>query len=153
MKNRLFAIITVVLLSAVLLTSCTHIEDTNGADTALCTLTEEDILASTNSSTRIGSVSSQVNNKYSLKVKKLSGVFDYTSLNLQAGQLLVIESDVVVESGNLRIVIVCDGEYVADISVGTDQHIEVKIDRTDKYEIRIAGESANFTFQFTYTVE
>lgn len=140
MKTRSIAILLLLLLP-LLLTSCLgQIEDTNGEDTALCTLTDEQILAEHPSISTVGSVASRVNDKQTLRVNKLSGVYVFDSFLLQNEDLSLTVSTTLHE-GNLRIVLLCDGVYVQDVPIGEDQTVSIA-NANGRYQVRLAGESA-----------
>ena len=145
-------IVTLVILAscALLLVSCGagHIEDTNGDDISLCSLTDEEIFGKTTSSVAAGTVSTQVNNKYTFKASRLSGVYEYISFTKDRGAF-TIKADTSVEEGNLRIVVLCDGKYVADIAVKESESLRIENKLGGKYEIRFAAESAKFNFECT----
>lgn len=140
------------LMCCFLISSCgaSHIEDTNGEDISLCSLTEEEIFAESPSYLSFGSAMTQLNNNYSFKVSKLSGVYKLDKFSAKGG-ILVISANTVLEEGNLRIVLICEDEYVADIPVGENQSVTVD-DPSGKYEIRLAAESAKLQFEFTYEI-
>ena len=125
-----------------------HIEDTNGEDISLCSLTDEEIFGKSTSSVASGTVSTQLNNKYTFKANRLSGVYEYVSFAKDRGAF-IIKADTSVEEGNLRIVVLCDGKYVADIAVKTGESLRIENKLGGKYEIRFAAESAKFTFECT----
>ena len=148
MKNVWCGVIVLTaLILCVSLASCDlgHIEDTNGEEIALCSLTNEEIFSNTTSSTSVGSFRSQVNDSYRYRVSRLSGVSEFALFRMEQGAFR-ITSDTVVEQGNLRIVLLCDGAYVADIAIGKGESLEVTNPNGGKYEIRFAAESARFSF-------
>lgn len=157
MKRLLYLLIPLVLIAAILtallivtLIGKSQIEDTNGADPALCTLTDEDIFSKSTSSSSVGSVSTQINREYSYRVKKLSGVYEAVEFRA-SGDTLTIQISSTLTQGNLRIVLMCDGEYVQDIPVGQDQTITIP-NPDGKYAIRLAAESAELSLECAYDV-
>lgn len=135
---------------ALLLASCGagHIEDTNGDDISLCSLTDEDIFGKTTSYVAVGAVSTQVNNKHTFKASRLSGIYEYIRFTKDRGAF-TINADTSVEEGNLRVVVLCDGKYVADIAVKKGESLRIENKLGGKYEIRFAAESARFSFECT----
>ena len=132
------------------LINASHIEDTNGADTALVTLTDADILSNRTSSVATGSLSNTINRMTTLRVNKFSGVTDATSFTAR-GDKLTIHFSSTLEEGNFRVVLLCDGEYVMDLPI--DGSKAVPIDNPDgRYTIRIAGESAKFSLKCSYDI-
>ena len=150
LKKSLLVSLIVVL--AVLLASCGfgQIEDTNGDSPELCELTDDDIFNDNPKSVQFGSVYSSIGGKYSLKVNKFSGVESVAKFSAN-GTKLVINSDSTLQSGNFRIVLMHDGEYLSDIPTGEKS---VTIDSPEgDYEIRVAGESAKFDIVISYSVD
>lgn len=133
------------------LINASHIEDSNGSDTALVTLTEADLLANRPRSVSTGSVSSNINQKLSLRINKFSGVTDVTSFTAR-GSRLTIHFSCALQEGNFRVLLLCEGNYVADLPVnGSDTVI---IDNPNgRYSIRVAGESAKFALKCSYDIE
>lgn len=144
MKKILVIIISVVCLFS--LASCvSHIEDTNGDDTSLCTLTDSDIINGVSSLSQ-GSVSNKRNDRGSIKVEKFSGVQTIDSINVRDVAENVI-CTVTVKSGNLRVVIVRNGAIFADLKTdGTED--TVTLTESGKYELKVAGESACFEMKY-----
>ena len=65
------------------------------------------------------------------------------------GERLVIRTDAALTEGNLRILLLCDGEYVTDIPLGAQT---TAVENPDgRFELRLAAESAKM--QMTYTIE
>lgn len=128
-----------------------HIEDTNGENTSLCQLNEEDILG-INSITEVFSFTTTVNNKTTYKVNKMSGVKTIKKLSRIEGEALVINSNIVLKDGNFRAVVVCNGEIACDIPIGENQTTRIE-NPNGSYEIRIAGESAGFEITMEFNVE
>ena len=151
MKKILFCIMLVSVL--LLCASCgfEHIEDTNGNDTSLCTLTQEDLLAEASSYISFGSMETRINDNYSYSVKKLSGVYRLIRFPAE-GSSLTIETSAVLTQGNLRIVLLCDGEYVADIPLAENQSITID-DPSGTYSIVLGAESAELKFTYSYSVQ
>lgn len=143
----------IVLLLCVVMSSCSlgQIEDTNGSDTSLCSITEEKIFSKSTSYISYGSLLTQKNNELQFQVKKLSGVYTLQKISAQ-GTRLNIRVSTNLEEGNLRIVLMGNGKYISDISLGTNQYVTV--DNPDgKYEVRLAAESAKINISLSYTVE
>ena len=127
-------------LSLLLISCSTHIEDTNGDQTTLCSITDEDILTDSPTHTSVGSVRSSLNNKQTLRVNKLSGIYAFDA-HLATDTTLTITLSTTLYEGNLRAVLLCDGEYVQDIDVNTEQSVTVS-PANGRYQVRLAAESA-----------
>lgn len=151
--KKAISLMLVVLAFCLLLASCDagQIEDTNGDEITLCTLTEEEIFAKYNSHVSVGLVNRQLKNEYRFKAKRFSGVYKVGKFKAQ-GKTLTIKSDAELDAGNLRIVVLCDGEYLADIPVEKGQTLIFDHPKGE-YEVRLAGESAKIDFSFTYSLE
>lgn len=133
--------------------SCTlsHIEDTNGDNTSLCTLTEEDILGN-NSFTQLLSSKSTWDNSLTYKANKMSGVNAIKKSLYAQGNALVINSTITLSQGNLRVVVVCDGKIICDIPLGENQVTTIE-NPNGSYDIKVAGESAGFEISLEYNIE
>ncbi len=151
MKKICFLLSFVILLS-VCTVSCNigQIEDINGADTALATLTEEEILRNGTTYTNYGSVTSEKDGVLSFRVKKLSGVYRVVQFNISKESNVQLNLSLTLTSGNLRAVLLCDGVLVQDIPQGSNQVIEIP-NAKGSYEIRLAGESAALEFTCSKT--
>lgn len=135
------------------LTSCSsvHIEDTNGDVISLCSLTEENIFSEITSYTSFASLNTQIDDSYHYSVKKLSGIYTVNEVSAE-GESLIINATTILKQGNLRIVILCEGKYVADIPIGMDQSVTVN-NPNGSYEIRLAAESAELEMDYSFSVE
>ena len=141
MKIRLLSLLLGVLLLVPCLTSCVgQIEDTNGEDTALTTVTDADITAKKPSYNAVGMVRSQLDGKQTTRVNSLSGVYEFNAYTADGGTLTVTLSTTLHE-GNLRAVLLHEGTYVQDIPIGEAQTVSIA-NATGKYQVRLAGESA-----------
>jgi len=145
MKKLLATVICAVCLLS-LMSCASHIEDTNGAEnTSLCSLTDEDIIDGT-SSVAQKSVSNKRNDRGSMRIEKFSGVQLVDSMNVR-DKAETLTCTVNLKSGNFRVVIVKDGKIFADIKTdGTED--SVTLTQSGKYELKIAGESANFEMEY-----
>ncbi|MBE6703291.1 MAG: hypothetical protein E7585_07785 [Ruminococcaceae bacterium] len=154
MKTKaLCLILCALLLFPLLFTACgRHIEDTNGADTSLCALTEEELLSKTASYSSVGSLSSHVNGKQTLRVKKLSGVYAFNSYLAQSNSLTVTISTTLY-AGNLRILLLCDGAHLADFTVNQAETLTLQNANGHRYEVRLAAESAKLDAEVAFTEE
>ena len=123
------------------LVSCVgQIEDTNGEDTTLCTLTDADITKKKPSHNAVGMVRSTLDGTQTLRVSQLSGVYEFDAY-LATGEALSITLSTTLYEGNLRAVLLMDGVYLQDIPLGEAQRVTVK-DATGRFQVRLAAESA-----------
>lgn len=140
-KVRLIAVILTCAVLALSLSACVkHIVDTNGdEDFSIQTITDEKIVSGYKSYLAVGSVSTNVGNKHTLRVKKLSGVWQLGTVTVDNGSV-EIKTDMSVTKGNCRLVLVYGNEIVYDFNInGTDTYAT---NATGKYDIKLVGESA-----------
>ncbi len=145
MKRFSLLLLCMLLLSAFAACDAGQIEDTNGADTALATLGEEEIFRKSLSYVSYGSVTGEKDGVVSYRVKKLSGVYKVSTFHIGKESTVQLDLSLVLTAGNLRAVLLCDGVFVQDIPLGTEQSIQLEKAKGD-YEIRLAGESAALEF-------
>ena len=150
MKTKLLAGLLCALSLAFCLTACVgQIEDTNSEDTSLCVVTDEDITEKKPSYSAVGMVRSQANGKQTVRVNQLSGVYEMDAYTAE-GDTLTITLSTTLYEGNLRVVLLCDGTYLQDISVGEAQTVVIP-NANGKYQIRLAAESAKLDATLTVT--
>ena len=148
MKRILCLLLIVMLFS---LTSCSHIEDTNGPDDySLTTLSEENILNRKGSTTTVGTVRTKSliggNLKGSYKVSKVSGVSTIIKFECK-GTTVKFEIDFTVTSGNAILAVVSDGTIVRKIEA--NQVVEFEVNNSkDTYQLVIVGESAKANIKY-----
>ena len=129
-------------------------EDTNGADDySLQTITDENILNMDLGSSGIayseesagGIIAGQ---EYS--ASNFNGVYEiYTTSYLGNSEVMVSVDGLQVNSGNLRIVVVYEGEIIKDIPLDSTSQTVTFEDISGDFSVRIAGESANFVCNIT----
>ncbi len=154
-------IILIVIAGFLFLPKMEHIADTNGPDDfALATLTEADILAGSRTCTggpnrTTGRISLpggwELSDGVKLDAEKFSGVADilWADYILPSDFQLTLDR-FTVEGGNFRMMVVNNGQIIADIQPG--EHVDILIeDITGPTFVRIAGESAAFTIAMTET--
>lgn len=143
--RKLF-IIFLFLIIGIMLVSCSHREDTNGeSDTSLTTLNDGDIVNGA-SSLSSGRTENKRNDRGEIKVNKFSGVQVIDSINVRDTSE-VLTYKITHESGNLRAVLVKDGEIYSDLVIdGNDNSIALT--ESGKYDLKIAGESAKFEMEY-----
>ena len=149
MKKRLSVLLLLLLLPLLLNACATHVEDTNGTETALCSITDEEILEDSPKHLVTGCVRNKVNDTQTMRVSKLSGVFAFDA-HLATQSTLTVTLSTTLHSGNLRAVLLCDGSYVQDIDINTEQSVIIP-NANGRYQVRLAGESAKLdaTLHFT----
>lgn len=148
MKKILF---TLLLIMIITLTSCTHIEDTNGPDNyTVETFTDQDILDGSNSIITVGSFHSHThindNLKGSYKVSKLSGILEVYEYDSDASTLN-FNISFKCEEGNAMVVIVSNNNIIKKIEANQDINFEVS-NNYKHYTILIVGESAKISLKY-----
>lgn len=143
-KSRVAVCLLCLMTLTTVLCGCGQIEDKNGTDDhSLCTVTEEELVSNFTKFKSVGSVQSHIGDKFTLSVKKLSGVSSYYDFSVKESESKTLEFETVLNSGNIRIYIFGDGEIVADIPIG--EKYTYVCNKVGNYEVRVAGESANFS--------
>lgn len=143
MKRTVIALILV--LAAVLLCGCGHIEDTNGLkDFSLAQISNEDIVHG-RSSMSSGRIQTTSGGRTSISVRKYSGVQTLETFNEVGGG--VLKYDITLKSGNLRAVLVHDSDIVAELTVNGGE-CEYVFPDNGTYKLKIAGETAEFGIKF-----
>lgn len=159
MKNKIIkwytAAALLLVMSAVLIffASCSagHIEDTNGDKTELCSIQMEDIVRQRTNYSSFASSFKRVSDTVTFKAKKFSGVKSILTVNAESDrEELVIKSEVTLSTGNLRVVVLQDGEFISDISISGSDTVTIK-NPSGKLDIRVAGESAGFEIKIDYS--
>lgn len=127
-----------------------HIADTNGDDDfTVETIDDDEILTRTKYVAWLAK-SSNNNGQYSVTVKKLSGVWQIADLSMKGYGAAVLKTDMTVESGNCRLVLVHNDKIVHDFNIqGQDSYV---VTTSGNYYLKLVGESAhvsklNFSWQ------
>jgi hypothetical protein len=144
-------LLTLLLIMMITLTSCTHIEDTNGPDNyTVETFTDQDILDGSNSIITVGSFHSHThindNLKGSYKVSKLSGILEVYEYDSKASTLN-FNISFKCEEGNAMVVIVSNDNIIKKIEANQDIKFEVS-NNYKNYTILIVGESAKISLKY-----
>lgn len=148
---RYAALMLAALLVCLPLTACqSHIEDTNGEDDhSLTTLTDADLVKKATSSVTTTLLRSEVNGKGTVKVGKLSGVTTLDEYTTRNDRMMTYTATLT--SGNLRLVLVQDGEIVAELPVDGAEHTVLVPSASGRVMLRAGGESARFEFSYELT--
>ena len=132
-----------------------HIADQNGEeDTALAQLTREDLISGRNSTMLLHSSSfsgdrSDAGSQYrdedytriTHKFSKLSGVITAQATKRQS-QFLTLIITTVLESGNMEVAIIVDGQYYCSVPLNQTTTIKLEDASGKLVLVRVAGESA-----------
>lgn len=137
------------------LAACGQIEDTNGEDDySLATITEEQLVKGTNSSSKVGFLHTQINDSHTFKVNKFSGVEAIESIRAtESTKSITFLVECTRNSGNLYVYVRCDGQIVGDFEIGTKDDLVIENPAPGKYELCVAGESASYELNLTITKE
>jgi hypothetical protein len=156
MKKLFLAVISLV--SILALSGCAaHIEDTNGDDTSLATLTMEDLTAvsvsargagtniySERRTITINTIHQTIYYDYlEMYGGKTSGVKNIMATELKAGESLMIACESQVEVGNLAVILISpQKELLHEFPIGEyDEFITGPAPETGEYIVRIGTES------------
>lgn len=143
--------ILTILLSLILslsLSSCSHINDTNGPDDyTIQTFSDEDYCTGFSSYVALGMFTSRsltIDGVYkgTCDVKKLSGIYKLDEYKWEKSNYLNIEIEYDCSSGNSMIVLVSNGEIAQKINPNTISPIKI-INSRSKYRILVVGESSS----------
>ena len=133
--------------------ACSHIEDVNGeADTGLATLTDAELTAKSPSYSATVTIHSEADGQHTLKVKKFSGMNVLDSVRVKEGTSSVtFTASTELSAGNLSVYVYRDGRILGTLSLCQGATLTLQDPEAGEYELRVAGESAEFTV--TYSIE
>ena len=147
--KRLLTIIFIIFLS-ITLTSCSHIEDTNGPDDySLVKISDEEILGVRSASTKIGSFESQTGRTIKVKVSKFSGVEKLQSFKTTNSDITFTVS-VTVTSGNFKAMLVLEGKIIPTFNNNVSNQVVTVKQGTGTVSFYVAGESAKYNITLEY---
>jgi len=155
-KNILFGLGVIVLVAVavlwLILGGTDHIEDTNGPDNyALQTITDENIIKMDIGATGGPKISKNIlqGDNVEFSAEKFTGVYEVLYDNFIGKSDFEIDlSGFVVEEGNFKMVVIHNDKIVATLE--PDLFVEYRLeDVTGTVSLRIAGESASFTFNMS----
>ena len=148
-----FLILPLTLCLCLGMVACTHVEDINGEqETGLATLTEDQLTAKTPNYNATFSVYSEGGESSSLKVKKFSGVNVLDSVRIKEGTSSVtFTASTELSAGNLSVYVYRDGRILGTLSLCQGATLTLQDPEAGEYELRVAGESAEFLV--TYSIE
>lgn len=132
-----------------------HIEDINGPDNHLAIITMEEINTTRNAGIATmggegghgdksmvdGDYAIYDHDSYSLKWKKMSGVFTLQATKVKT-DTLTLSVDSMLTSGNAEILVFIDGQYYKHIPVGQDQQIVLENISEKTVVVKLGAESA-----------
>jgi hypothetical protein len=152
----LYLAIVCLIIIALSMTACGQIEDTNGDDPSLVTITREKLASNSTSHTASG-VTTRTNRSkttsvgsmeeidvdfLNMKGGKTSGIKNIMLTMLAAGEKVTIDCSSSVASGNLAIVLLSpDNEILYDFAVGEEDACAITASESGEYVVRIGAES------------
>lgn len=154
-KNILF---TVLLMAAAVCVSVfwlfdgntEHIEDTNGKDDfTLQEITDENIISLDTGA--VGGPNEEIDsitNTVTYSSGKYTGVSEIFGKNIVANRFEITVNHTAVSKGNFRLVLLCNDKIVHDFTLNELTQTFVLEDVSGYVSLRIAGESADFTFDY-----
>lgn len=128
--------------------SFSHIEDINGDDTKIATITEEEKIKNNSHISFMSIMSSNSKNNEingSVKIDKFSGVKEIEKIRKE---IVTYTFEIKINSGNFEVIVVSNNEIIYS---SYDNVNPVVIVSNDTQKLKIVGESANF--ELTYTIK
>lgn len=160
----IFIITAVAIIINKTISAPSHIEDINGLDNHLASITMEEIATTRgvgtatmggegghgNKSLVDGDYAIYDYDSYSLKWKKMSGVFTLQATKVET-DTLTLSVDSLLTSGNAEILIFIDDQYYKHIPVGEDQQIVLESISGKTVVVKLAAESAEIELSISRT--
>lgn len=127
-----------------------HIEDTNGADNySLQTITDENIINQDTGAMGLKIHSGVVSDTTTYSSDKFTGVEEIFGENMVANRFEITVYHAQVNSGNFKIVLLEDDEIVHEFKLNELMQTYVLENPSGYVSLRIAGESADFTLEYS----
>lgn len=152
-KNILWIIFAVVMVVVFIILfindDLEHIEDTNGADNYnLQTITDEDICKMEMGAINITEQEALIGETVTYKSKCFTGVYEVYRDNIITNRFEITVNHAKVSAGNFKMVLCVDDEIVHTFTLNEQTQTFVLEDVKGTVSLRIAGESANFQFDY-----
>ena len=131
-------------------TNLEHIEDTNGADNyTLQVLTDDNIRNLDVGARNVGQSSSILTgDTVTYSSKKFTGVYEVFSTNIITNRYEITVNHARVDAGNFRMVLCVDNEIIHEFAINELTQTFVLENVRGTISLRIAGESADFMFDY-----
>lgn len=154
-KNKLFGIIIAIAVVAVAIfmfmgNGMEHIEDTNGAENfALQTITDENII-----NKDIGAIggpnmsTDNISNTTTYSSKKFTGVAEIYGVDITTTSMDITVNHASVTEGNFKLVLLVDDKIVHEFKLNELSQTYTLEKPSGYVSLVIAGESANFEFDY-----
>ncbi len=153
-KKILFGIMAVVLIAVCavwfLTDNTQHIEDINGPDNyKLQTITDYNIINLDVGALNVKESTDAITNTTTYSSDKFTGVYEIYGINLKGNRFDISINHAQVTSGNFKMVLVHNDEIVHEFKLNELMQ-DYTLENPDGYvALRIAGESADFMFDYT----
>ena len=154
LKKAVIGAVAVVLVAVGFLwlgkTHLEHIEDTNGADNyTLQVLTDDNIRNLDVGARNVGQSSSILTgDTVTYSSKKFTGVYEVFSTNIITNRYEITVNHARVDAGNFRMVLCVDNEIIHEFALNELTQTFVLENVRGTISLRIAGESADFMFDY-----
>ena len=126
-----------------------HIADTNGPDDfTLQTITDDNIRNRDMGALNVGQSTSLVSDTVSYSSKKFTGVYEVFTENIITNRYEITVNHARVDAGNFKMVLCVDDEIVHEFTLNTLSQTFVLEHVNGTVSLRIAGESADFMFDY-----
>ena len=126
-----------------------HIEDTNGADNySLQTITDENICALDVGALNVEKKKALIGETVTYRSDCFTGVYEIFTENLITNRFEITVNHAQVNAGNFKMVLCVDDEIVHSFALNELTQTFVLEDVAGAIALRIAGESADFRFDY-----
>ena len=126
-----------------------HIADTNGPDDfTLQTITDDNIRNRDIGALNVGQSTSLVSDTVTYSSKKFTGVYEVFTENIVTNRYEITVNHARVDAGNFKMVLCVDDEIVHEFTLNTLSQTFVLDHVNGTVSLRIAGESADFMFDY-----
>ena len=126
-----------------------HIADTNGPDDfTLQTITDDNIRNRDIGALNVGQSTSLVSDTVTYSSKKFTGVYEVFTENIVTNRYEITVNHARVDAGNFKMVLCVDDEIVHEFTLNTLSQTFVLEHVNGTVSLRIAGESADFMFDY-----
>ena len=126
-----------------------HIADTNGADNySLQTITDENICNLDMGALNVNEHNDLIGDTVTYESDCFTGVFEVFTKNLATNRFEITVNHAQVNAGNFKMVLLVDNEIVHTFTLNELTQTYVMEDVAGTVSLRIAGESADFQFDY-----
>jgi len=148
---KIVRVLICILLLGSLVGCMKQIEDTNGdEDFSIVSISDEKICSNVNSYVAFNSYSVENDGFKTVSIKTFSGV-DTVDKTVVFNQSLTYNIDLTVKKGNFRLILIKDREIIWEFPLNESSSYTVN-NGSGIYELKIAGESAEFSINFSIEI-